>query len=152
MKTIIFCSLFLFTLSTAKAFAQKTNLDNLSEKERTEYLLEVTKDIIMKYAPGWYRDMGGYKIERKEHSNEVAIKSYGKVSYRVIRYYDTDKEIFNRGFSTQVLVNAETGKATDMTFGNDGSGFGSFDDPKYENEKYPFFKEFIEGVSSRKKQ
>ncbi len=116
-------------LGFSAASAQKTNLDRLSEKKRTEYLLDVSKEAIMKYAPGWYREDGGYKIERLEWEDPRHIERKGKVSYIIIRYYDANKESFPSGFSTEVDVNEETGKVTDMGFG-DGYGWGGLDYPE----------------------
>ena len=146
-KLIILAFLLLFGVTIANA--QKTNLDNISEKERTEYLLQVTKEVIMKYAPGWFREVGGYKIERKEYSQKRSIERYGNVAYRIIRYYDTSKEIFDKGFSTIVSVNEKNGKVTNISFGDDGTGWGGLDEPEL-FDKAPF-REFIEGVSSKKK-
>lgn len=112
------------------AFAEpRKNLDKLSEKKRTEYLLKASKEAIMTYAPDWYREAGGYKIERFENEKDTDIKRYGKVFYMITRYYDEAEEIFPLQFSTEVCINEESGKVTAIGFG-DGGGFGGLDHPE----------------------
>ena len=140
--------MFLLSIGAAVAKEPKTNLDRLSEKKRTEYLLDVSKEAIMKYAPGWYREEGGYKIERLTWEGEVNIKQRGKASYIVKRYYDDSKEMFPKGFSTETFINEETGTVSNMRFG-DGGGVGDLDNPAYEND--PFLKKWTPGQYDIKK-
>ena len=103
----------------------KTNLDQLSEEERNEYLLQISRDIIMKVAPDWYRDYGNPEIE-KVTSRESQIPSMGRTHYRITRYYDGTVEFFQMGFSTVVNVNGDTGKVIMLLFGDPISSDISF--------------------------
>lgn len=105
----------------------KTNLDQLSEEERNEYLLQISRDIIMKVAPDWYRDYGNPEIE-KVTSRESQIPSMGRTHYRVFRYYDETVEFFNPAYSTAVNVDEKTGMVTGISFGN-GSAWSGLDKP-----------------------
>lgn len=141
MKRIIVIALSILFVTTA-LFAQrpqtqqreprepvyKTNLDQLPEEERNEYLLQISRDMIMRIAPDWYRDCGRPKIERFIPEAETEIARHGKIAYKITRYYDESAEYFEWGFSSMVIVNEETGRVATARFGH-GRGWGDLDKP-----------------------
>lgn len=113
MKTIIFATL--LTIMSTGAYAQKTNLDKLTEKERNEYLLKTAYETVMKYAPDWYRN---YKEPLIRSVVFPAGEEKGKLVYSVTYFHDPSKEYMEYGFSILVGIYADTGAVRDISFGD----------------------------------
>lgn len=113
MKTILFATL--LTIMSTGAYAQKTNLDKLPEKERNEYLLKTAYKTVMKHAPEWYRDF-------KEPLIESGVFPSGsdkdRLVYSVTYFHDPSKEFMGYGFSILVGIYADTGAVRDFSFGD----------------------------------
>ena len=121
MKRLIL--LFAFTFSLLGMSAQTVNLGEMSEKERNEYLVKLSKEVIKNFGPGYYRELTPTIEETK---NEIFKgKDLGDIEgreyYRVTFPYDKTKEILDWPFSARVKIWKDTGEPFAVSFGN---GYG----------------------------
>lgn len=121
MKRLIL--LFAFTFSLLGMSAQTVDLGEMSEKERNEYLVKLSKEVIKNFGPGYYRELTPTIEEKK---NEIFKgKDLGDIEgreyYRVTFPYDKTKEILDWPFSARVKIWKDTGEPFAVSFGN---GYG----------------------------
>lgn len=116
-------------LSIVPLFVFTQNLDKMSVEKHTAFLIELARNSVKKYAPGYYREYGEPTIERltieedckvPEELKEEGVRS-GRPYYRVTFPYDKKKEFFMYGYSATVSIWASTGKLAVVMVGN---GFG----------------------------
>ncbi|NDV64578.1 hypothetical protein [Bacteroides sp. 224] len=119
MKRILFLSIVL--IAAISSFSQ--NLEKMKKEQRDVLLVEIAKNAVKKYAPGYYREYGKPKIEKniidKQESKESGYK-IGRISYKVIFPYDESIEFFYYGFSAAVYIWEDTGRAFVILVGNSG--------------------------------
>lgn len=132
MKNLIIAVVSVLVLFVAEAKTRRVNLDRLTEKKRTEYLISKAKEVVMRYGPGYYRDYAAPVIEREvfDTSKVGAPQSFleenaNRVQYIVKYPYDKSKERFFGEYSAEVGFWADSGEPYTVTFGN-GWGFGLF--------------------------
>lgn len=102
------------------------NLDKLPAAKRDSVLKAISKEAIMMYGPGYYRE---YKIttERTERQDRFSDKFHPV--YLVTYYYDPAVEVLYRPYSAEVRVYENSGKVYEITFGN-GIGIADLDKPR----------------------
>jgi len=114
--------LFMMSCATHKTL---TNLDSLSEKKRNAYLKTVSKETVLKYGAGYYRDYKEPVISRGQFPPKSEInptgENAGRIFYLIVYQYDGTKEQFSFPYLSRVQVWADTGKPSGVSFGN---GFG----------------------------
>lgn len=133
MKNLIIAVLLVLALFVAEAKTKRVNLDRLSEKKRTEYLISKAKEVVMHFGHRYYREYVAPVIERgisgtskasvpQSYMEANANRSYYKVGY----LYDRSKERFWGDYSAEVYIWVDTGEAFSVMFGN-GHGIALYD-------------------------
>ena len=141
MKTLI-CFIFFAVLSTTVYSQKDTNLDQMKEKERVEYLKKNSKKVVKQYGPDYYRKVKPLIIERIVIGVRDSISAgwmrrehKGRAYYLVEFSHDPNYEYFHAGFAARVYFGADTGIAFQVVFGN-GWGFVEIDQPeKYKDQE-----------------
>lgn len=105
---------------------QYTNLDNLPVAKRDSVLKAISKEAIMMYGPGYYRE---YKITTERIEREDRFTDDVHPVYLVTYYYDPAVEKLSYPYSAEVLVYEKSGKVYEIMFGN-GRGVAGVDKPK----------------------
>lgn len=116
--TFILIAMFLFSIAIASA----QNLDSLPQSKRDSILIAMSKAIILKHGPGYYREYKKPIIERKvceEHPlmEEKDRALIGKAFYCMTYLYDKSKERLDEDFAAKVFIWA-TGEPHSVWFGN----------------------------------
>lgn len=118
-----------FILLAPVVFAYAINLRDLSEKKRQEYLLNLSKEVILNLGPDFYRtenppEIKGPVIHKKTLSDDNLTKRYyGREYYSVIYPYNKAEEpLGGHSFSARVDIWAENGEPCSVMFGT-GMGF-----------------------------
>ena len=133
---------FFVVLSMTVYFQKDTNLDQMKEKERVEYLKKSSKKVVKQYGPDYYRKVKPLIIERIVIGVRDSISAgwmrrehKGRAYYLVEFPYDPNYEYFHAGFAARVYFWADTGIAFQVVFGN-GWGFVEIDQPeKYKDQE-----------------
>ena len=103
---------------TIMAFSQ--NLDNLPTEKRDSLLKAMSKEIILKYGPGYYREYKEPTIKRivvpASDTNPEGI-NVGRAFYTIIYWYDKTKERLEEDFAAKVKIWADTGEPASVLFG-----------------------------------
>ena len=120
MKRILITLSALLLIMTA-GYAQKNIFEKIPLKQRDSILIEMAKNAVLKYAPGYYRD---YKkpevIFRGAAPKDYRIKEdRGRLFYQVTFFYDPLKEKYAKNYIVQVLIWADNGKVCSMYFMNE---------------------------------
>ena len=95
------------TLASAQS-VDSLNLDSLSKTEREKVLLRLTKNVVLRRAPEYYREYKTpvIKNKRPETSNDlftsICEKNKGRSYYTVEYPYDLNEEVFQSGYSIKV--------------------------------------------------
>ena len=118
--------LLVLMIFAAEAKTKKVNLDRMSEKRRTEYLIAKAKEVVMRHGPGYYREYAAPEIKREVFDTskiEVIPQSFeeenaNRALYIVCYPYDKTKEIFWGKYSAAVEIWADTGEPFGVLFGN----------------------------------
>lgn len=100
------------------------NLDKMSESERTDALVRIAKEAVLKIGPDFYREYGKPGIEHsyvtddnRESTVEESKKYNGRSFYMVKFFYDKSKESFPKSYAAKVYIWGDTGKAYCVLFG-----------------------------------
>ena len=112
-------------------FQKDTNLDQMKEKERVEYLKKSSKKVVKQYGPDYYRKVKPLIIER------IVIGVRDSISAGWMRREHKGRayEYFHAGFAARVYFWADTGIVFQVVFGN-GWGFVEIDQPeKYKDQE-----------------
>ncbi len=122
--SIVFCG-------SPYATAQKTprtpegNLHNMPIKKRDSILRAVSKQALLRYGPGYYKDTHQTVIE--DLRNYYKLEGYeGLRLYKVTYIYDKNIEQLSKDYAAEVYVRSDNGKVVVIDFGN-GWGLGGFD-------------------------
>jgi len=133
MKKSIFLVFLAMFLSIAIAEAQERDLSRMNERRRTEHLLRVAREVVMKHGPDYYRDVAPPVIERRiinEDSNWSLWTAFpGRIYYTVTYLYDEAIESFSMDYAARVEIWENTGLVFGVIFGN-GHGLCDLDDPE----------------------
>ena len=96
------------------------NLDNLPTEKRDSLLKAKSKEIILRYGPGYYREYKAPTIERivvpPSESNPEGI-NVGRAYYMITYWYDKTKERLEEDFAAIVRIWADTGEPAAVLFG-----------------------------------
>lgn len=155
MRNLFILFLVFGVISVAEGKKTKPiNLDKMSEKKRTEYLLARTKELTMKHGPDFYREYKAPVIKRlivnKENYKlppKLQTQYPDRVYYEVGYPYDHNKEIFFGDYSIEVRFWADTGEAFLFIA---GTGMGFFLDKLTEEEASKYFFKFDKERHTRK--
>lgn len=111
-------STFLFLTIYITLCAQ--NLDNLPTEKRDSLLKAKSKEIILRYGPGYYREYKAPTIERiavpPSETNPEGT-NVGRAYYMITYWYDKTKERLEEDFAAIVRIWADTGEPTSVLFG-----------------------------------
>lgn len=103
---------------TITAFSQ--NLDSIPTEKRDSLLKAISKEIILKYGPGYYREYKVPTIERvvvpPSETNPEGI-NVGRAFYMITYWYDKTKEHLEEDFAAKVKIWADTGEPGSVLFG-----------------------------------
>lgn len=103
---------------TITVFSQ--NLDNIPTEKRDSLLKAKSKEIILRYGPGYYREYKAPTIERivvpPSETNPEGT-NVGRAFYTIIYWYDKTKERLEEDFAAKVKIWADTGEPTSVLFG-----------------------------------
>lgn len=98
------------------------NLDSLPQQQRDSILIEVAKDVVLTYGPGYYREYKRPIIKRRQVPPLGDINLTGdnanRIFYEVIFLYDKSKEQLSYDFAARVLIWSDSRKPIDVMFGN----------------------------------
>lgn len=107
------------------AFNQETssqNLDSLLQQQRDSILIEVAKEVVLKYGPGYYREYKRPVITRSQVPPLGEINLTGddanRIFYEMVFLYDKSKEQLSYDFAARVLIWSDSRKPIDVMFGN----------------------------------
>ena len=96
------------------------NLDNLPTEKRDSLLKAKSKEIILRYGPGYYREYKAPTIERivvpPSETNPEGI-NVGRAYYMITYWYDKTKERLEEDFAEIVRIWADTGEPAAVLFG-----------------------------------
>ena len=96
------------------------NLDNLPTEKRDALLKAKSKEIILRYGPGYYREYKAPTIERivvpPSETNPEGI-NVGRAYYMITYWYDKTKERLEEDFAAIVRIWADTGEPAAVLFG-----------------------------------
>ena len=96
------------------------NLDNLPTEKRDSLLKAKSKEIILRYGPGYYREYKAPTIERivvpPSETNPEGI-NVGRAYYMITYWYDKTKERLEEDFAAIVRIWADTGEPAAVLFG-----------------------------------
>ena len=143
--TILICALCFCTFSWAQ------NLDEMSEAKRNATLIQIATEVVLEINPTFFRECGepeilhgrvgvgvkpnwewlpsrskGGEMLRQPFTERQFERYHNRSFYVVTFFYDKTEEHFPDGFSSQVMIWGDTGKAFSLRFGT-GSGFGLLD-------------------------
>ena len=155
MKTIITLAIAFICCST---FAQQTNLSQMTEKARNEYLLKKSKEVVLNFGPEWYQEpmsveiTGPHKLYGYGSDNPYIQQWDGRLFYSVVYSYDKYKKYNNPHLSHafEVSIWEDDAEPWDITFGNE---FGITFFPSYKElvkdgvkkeEQMPFDKAYYD--------
>ena len=103
---------------TIMAFSQ--NLDNIPTEKRDSLLKAMSKEIILRYGAGYYREYKVPTIERvvvpPSETNPEGI-NVGRAYYMITYWYDKTKERLEEDFAAIVRIWADTGEPAAVLFG-----------------------------------
>ena len=127
MKTIITLAIAFICCS---AFAQQTNLSQMTEKARNEYLVKLAKEVTENFGPGWLQGKVSTSISSlKEFDNDgdydLLTPHIGRKYYDVTIIYDekTKKEV-GWWYASCVSIWEDSGEPMGVLFGhNYGKNF-----------------------------
>jgi hypothetical protein len=116
IKTTLICSL----LICFKALGFSQNLDLLPQHQRDSILIAISKETVLKYGPGYYRENIKPTIERGQVPKEGQLggKDANRVYYRVSFFYDPKIESLEWSYTSVVVIWADTRKPSIIKFGN----------------------------------
>ena len=96
------------------------NLDNLPTEKRDSLLKAKSKEIILRYGPGYYREYKAPTIERivvpPSETKPEGI-NVGRAYYMITYWYDKTKERLYEDFAAIVRIWADTGEPASVLFG-----------------------------------
>ncbi len=121
MKILLALTFILF--SVGKTFGQCSNLENMNQEQRENYLIATSNEVIKTFGPDYYRDnqkptiSGPEKFCSGDKRTEIA-KNVGREYYIITYPYDKSKETLDFDFSSEVKIWKDTGEPLDVTFGN----------------------------------
>lgn len=99
----------------AMSQTQYTNLDNLPVAKRDSVLKAITKEAILMYGPGYYRE---YKITTERTEWKDWHTGVTHPVYLVTYYYDPAVEELSYPYSAEIFVYEKSGKVYEIIFGN----------------------------------
>ena len=120
----------LFFLSLCNPiFSQMGNLDKKAESKRNDYLMKISKEVILSFGPDYYRDYKDPVISElivfpETFKNDPVLKDkefFGRKYYTVTYQYDQSVETLLYGFAAKVDIWADDGQPKEVRF---GSGYG----------------------------
>jgi len=123
-KMQIFLSIILI-LSCNAVIAQ--NLDSMPVAKRDSILISISKEVILKYGPDYYREylkpiIEGSTVPMKGEINPSGVNA-GRVSYKVTFLYDKTEETLAWDYAAKVAIWSDTWQPSGVDFGN-GIGVG----------------------------
>ncbi len=121
-----------FFCGSPYAMAQKTshdtpiiNLHRMPQEKRDSILLAVSKEAVLRYGPGYYKDTHQTTIENL--GIYYKLEGYeGLRLYKVTYIYDKNIEQLSQDYAAEVYVRSDSGRVIQIYFGN-GWGLGGFD-------------------------
>jgi hypothetical protein len=120
MKTfnILIVIISIFVSYNSSSFSQ--NLDLLPQHQRDSILIAISKETVLKYGPGYYRDNIKPTIERGQVPKEGhrGGKDANRVYYWVTYYYDPKIESLECNYTSAIAILADSRKPVIVQFGN----------------------------------
>jgi len=116
-------TLIVSVLVSCSALGFSQNLDLLPQSQRDSILIAISKEVVLKYGPGYYREYKKPLIERKllgKNGHRGGVDA-NRPYYQITSYYDPKKEKLEWGCASIVYVWEDTGKPDFVIFGN-GTG------------------------------
>lgn len=111
------------------AFAQQTNLSQMTEKARNEYLVNKAKEVALAFAPEWLRWEVTPQVSPKQkyYSNNQRAdiqQNVGREYYTVTFYYNEEtKARIKYDYGVRVRIWANDGIVADIGAGDWGRAF-----------------------------
>jgi hypothetical protein len=129
MKKVTILLLIVLTAISCVSNKAVTNLGALSKMQREKYLIDQSKETILKYGPDYYRNYKTPLIEEREICSadtsggwpvEMGAK-IGRKYFTVTYLYDSSKELLDWDYAAYVAIWADTGTPFSVIF---GCGYG----------------------------
>lgn len=107
-------------------YAANDDLGKMSQEQRNEYLIKLSKKVIIIFGPGYYREnsipiISDYKKFQASGTSPEEAKCTGREYYTVTFPYDKTKECLDFDFAARVDIWKDTGEPMEVLFGN---GYG----------------------------
>ena len=122
MKRLILFFVCAFALMEVTA---QINLGKMSEKDRNEYLINLSREVAKNFGPGYNTDLQPtievmkYQVQKYEDGRRTYDEHLdGCEYYKVTFLYDETKERLSRPYSAYVNILKDTGEPIDVMFGN----------------------------------
>jgi hypothetical protein len=99
------------------------NLDSMPQAQRDSLLISLAKEVVLRYAPLYYREYKEPVIERlepPEESMNSTDKDAGRILYRVFFPYDKTREQLSYDYAAFVGIWEDTGKPSGIQCGVGG--------------------------------
>jgi len=106
------------TLNVSMLLSQ--TLDEMRPKQRDALLISIAKEVIMKFAPDYYREYQPPIISRGvyPYTDVDKGKNQGRITYSVIIHYDPAQETLAMDYAVAVGIWSDTKEPHGMAFGN----------------------------------
>jgi hypothetical protein len=129
MKAIYKKTLLILTFMGGIFTANSRNLNSMPQAQRDSVLISLSKEAVLRYGPGYYREYKEPIIERGQIPPKGTInptgKNAGRIYYRVTFLYDTTIERLGNNYAAIVGVWGNSGKPSGIRFGT-GHGLITF--------------------------
>jgi len=110
-------------------FSHMRNLEKKEESKRNDYLIKISKEVIMAFGPDYYREykepiISDITVFPETFKNDPVLKDkklFGRKYYSVTYVYDTSVENLKYSIAARVNIWADNGQPASVFF---GSGFG----------------------------
>jgi len=107
-----------FCLSMGSLFGQTYPgvFKGMEPKDFFEAVYSISKEAIMKYGPEFYRNELEPDISGRTYTGTGSVKPPSKMI--VTYFYNPEQERMEEYFAARVIIDTDTGKATDLVLGN----------------------------------
>lgn len=120
MKTFNIITVIVSILASFNSLSFSQNLDLLPQHQRDSILIAISKETVLKYGPGYYRENIKPTIERGQVPKEGQRggKDANRVFYDVTFYYDPKTESLECNYTSRISIWADSKKPLLVMFGN----------------------------------
>ncbi len=107
-------------------YAANDDLGKMSQEQRNEYLIKLSKKVIITFGPGYYREnsipiISNCKKFQASDTSPEKVEYIGREYYTVTFPYDKTKECLEFDYAAKVYIWKDTGEPMNVFFGN---GYG----------------------------